>query len=120
MSTQDPVKPSPSLITKVASLLVLYEEHVTSDGMTYDRKLASLLRRDLEVVEWLRGMEERGILPVPVNLWAGRSLAYKAGYNRGLHGPDMINCDSEHFTTEQSTRDWHDGKEDGKKDREKI
>lgn len=58
------LKPSTKLLVKLGSLIVHYEEAVSADGNPFDWTVIDSLREDPEVKEWIKSMNELGMLPV--------------------------------------------------------
>lgn len=114
MSELGPYQPRPSLLMKLLTILMLYEEHVTTDGNKYDRERAEKLRADPEVKEWLRIMGAELVLKeYDLQKLEHFSPPYRAGFDRGYNGPDMVNCAAEWFDTEESRKEWELGKKAG-------
>ena len=61
--TNHPLKPSPTLLCKICSILVHAEELLSPTGHPFD---ASAMRTtwDAEVIEWMKQMGKMGRLPV--------------------------------------------------------
>lgn len=59
----DPLKPSPTLLCKLGSIMVHAEELTSTKGHIFDRE-AFLSAWDAEVVEWMEQMRQMGFLPV--------------------------------------------------------
>ena len=52
----DPLKPAPSLLCKLGSIIVHAEEMLSEDGHVYDRVAMLSVLSDVEVKEWLKSM----------------------------------------------------------------
>ena len=57
------LKPSVSLLCKLASMIVHYEESTSSDGHLFDKYALESLLRDPEVHEWLAAMRKLSLIP---------------------------------------------------------
>jgi hypothetical protein len=62
--SQDMLKPSPSLLCKLASLAVHADELASPDGHEFDRAALAPLLSDPEVRDWIAAMTEAGMAPV--------------------------------------------------------
>jgi hypothetical protein len=60
----DPFKPSASLLVKLGSIIVHYEELTSPNGHDVDRQTLDSLTYDPEVVQWLATMQSLSMLPV--------------------------------------------------------
>ena len=60
----DPMRPTPSLLCKIASLLVHVEEANGPDGHPFDVAAIDALKADPEYREWMAGMGGLGLIPV--------------------------------------------------------
>lgn len=60
----NPLKPAPSLLCKLGSILVHTEELYSAKGHAYDFTVLQGLYADPEVVDWMAGMRAFGYLPV--------------------------------------------------------
>lgn len=60
----DPLNPNASLLCKLGSILVHFDEYSSPDGRTIDRIEAERLMKDPEVVGWLTGMSRLAMVPV--------------------------------------------------------
>jgi hypothetical protein len=60
----DPLKPSPSLLCKLGSIIVHSEEAASPGGHHFDRVAVQTLLADAEVVEWMEAMRKMAMLPV--------------------------------------------------------
>lgn len=58
------LKPEPSLLVKLGSLIVHYQEWAGRKGTHYDFIALERLEQDPEVKVWLRGMQDAGMLPI--------------------------------------------------------
>lgn len=56
--------PSPALLAKLGSALVHAEEYMSVQGHTLDREAFKVIADDPDVIAWLAGMRELGMLPV--------------------------------------------------------
>jgi len=61
---EDPLKPSVSLLSKLGSIIVHFQELNSADGHYLDKHALDALLKDYEVVEWLGSMAMLGFLPV--------------------------------------------------------
>ncbi len=59
----DPLKPSPALLTKLVSCIYHLEEYLDT-GHPFDRDAAKAVREDAEVENWIGDMEKLGLTPV--------------------------------------------------------
>lgn len=59
-----PLQPSATLLTKLGSIVVHYEEFLSPTGHPFDKSTAEELRRDPEVDAWFRDMTSLAFLPV--------------------------------------------------------
>ena len=59
----DALKPSPSLLSKIGSIIIHLEEFESSDGHYFDRIVLQQLFNDPEVKEWLKQMNKLAMLP---------------------------------------------------------
>ena len=60
----DVLKPSPTLLIELGSLIVHYEEFLSPDGRHIDKEVIDELRGRPEVDEWFREMDRLAFLPV--------------------------------------------------------
>lgn len=60
----DPLKPSPSLLIKLGSVIVHQEEKASSKGHWMDQHALDTVRNDPEVIEWLDQMTKLAFLPI--------------------------------------------------------
>lgn len=60
----DPLKPTPSLLAKLGSIVVHIEEGASRGGHAFDYVAAQQLTVDPEVLDWLAGMRAMSLLPV--------------------------------------------------------
>ncbi len=60
----DPLKPSPSLLIKLGSVIVHQEELMSAKGHQFDKHALETVRNDPEVVAWLSAMTKMAFLPV--------------------------------------------------------
>ncbi len=66
-TTKDPLKPSPQLLIALGSLIVHYEEFVSTDGHPYDKAAIDSLRNQPDVKEWFDEMLLLAFLPLKRN-----------------------------------------------------
>ena len=60
----DPLKPSPALLCKLASVAVHADEMISPTGHDFDRHALLSASGDAEVKEWLKQMTAMGMAPV--------------------------------------------------------
>lgn len=60
----DPFTPSATLLIKLGSIIVHFEELITPTGHGYDKVALDSLLSDPEVVEWMEQMNAMAMLPV--------------------------------------------------------
>ena len=60
----DPLKPSASLLVKLGSIIVHYEESKSDEGHHLDLSAIDGLMQDPEVVEWFEAMNGMALLPL--------------------------------------------------------
>lgn len=61
----DPLKPSPTLLIKLGSIIVHMEElHSPKGNVEFDLPALNTVRNDPEVVEWFKAMNKMAMLPV--------------------------------------------------------
>ena len=61
----DPLKPSPTLLIKLGSIVVHMEElHSAKGSVEFDLPAIQTLQTDPEVVEWFAAMNKIAFLPV--------------------------------------------------------
>lgn len=60
----DCLKPSPSLLCKLGSIVVHFEEGRSTNGHHFDWAALDQLIADPEVISWLKGMGNMAMLPV--------------------------------------------------------
>jgi hypothetical protein len=60
----DPLKPSASLLVKLGSMIVHYEEMTSPGGHAFDKHAINTLAADVEVNEWFAAMNKLAMLPV--------------------------------------------------------
>lgn len=60
----DPLKPSASLLIKLGSLVVHYEEMLSNKGHDFDKHAINTLNDDEEVRAWFAAMNKMAFLPV--------------------------------------------------------
>jgi hypothetical protein len=59
----DPLKPSPTLLIKLGSMVVHYEEMLSRKGHEFDKHALDTLTNDAEVREWFSSMDKMAFLP---------------------------------------------------------
>ena len=59
----NPLKPTPSLLSKLGSILVHAEELTSSKGHAFDHYALKSLTDDAEVKDWLAQMKAAALLP---------------------------------------------------------
>lgn len=59
-----PLYPTATLLVKLGSLIVHYEELTSPGGHPFDREAIDSLLADKDVIEWRAAMDELGMLPV--------------------------------------------------------
>jgi hypothetical protein len=64
MTANDPLKPSPSLLCKLGSVIVHVDELLSPSGHVFDREALKTVLQDAEVQEWLNAMNRLAFLPV--------------------------------------------------------
>jgi len=60
----NPLKPSASLLVKLGSLIVHWEEFTSKKRDILDKEAIDSVRADPEVVEWFSSMNKMAMLPV--------------------------------------------------------
>lgn len=60
----DPFKPTPSLLMKLGSIVVHADAATSEKGHPFDIEAIKSLLSDAEVVEWMKEMDKRALLPV--------------------------------------------------------
>jgi len=60
----NPLQPSPSLLSKLGSIIVHADELNSPGGHAYDLTALQFLYSDSEVVEWLNQMRKMAMIPV--------------------------------------------------------
>ena len=60
----DPLKPSATLLIKLGSMVVHYEELLSSKGHAFDRLALNTLIADEEVKAWFAEMNKMAFLPI--------------------------------------------------------
>lgn len=61
--TKDPLKPSPSLLSKLGSIAVHVDEMLSLTGHQFDREIIKSLLADSEVMAWIEQMDAMAMLP---------------------------------------------------------
>ena len=59
----DPLKPAPTLLIKLGSIVVHYEEMLAPGGHPLDKQALNTLNSDPEVREWFEAMDKMAFLP---------------------------------------------------------
>lgn len=59
----DPLKPTPTLLCKLGSIIVHAEELASPDGHGFDKIALEQLIDDPEVNQWVRAMDAMAMLP---------------------------------------------------------
>lgn len=59
----DPLKPSPSLLAKLGSIIVHCEEFVSATGHGFDEAAFRILVEDAEVIDWMKAMRGLALIP---------------------------------------------------------
>ena len=62
--TRDPLKPTPTLLIKLGSIIVHFDEFFSAKGHPIDKHTIDLLLTDAEVKAWLQDMDKLAFLPV--------------------------------------------------------
>jgi len=60
----DPLKPSPSLLSKLGSITVHVEEMLSNKGHEFDLSALKSVLNDVEVKAWLKSMQDMALVPV--------------------------------------------------------
>ena len=60
----DPLKPSATLLIKLGSMVVHYEEMLSAKGHEFDKHALDSLTNDPEVKAWFAAMNKMAFLPV--------------------------------------------------------
>ena len=60
----DPLKPSATLLIKLGSMVVHYEEMTSPKGHQFDKHALDTLTNDAEVKAWFAEMNKMAFLPV--------------------------------------------------------
>ena len=58
---------TPSLACKLASVVVHTEEGLSQEGHPFDLEALNAMVKDAEVKEWISGMQEASLAPLPRN-----------------------------------------------------
>jgi hypothetical protein len=58
----DPLKPTTSLLAKLAQMAAHIEAAATPNRYEFDGRYFEQLRKDTEVQQWLRAMRDKGII----------------------------------------------------------
>ena len=61
---KDPLKPSLNILMKLGSIAVHADEIVMEQPLEIDRMVVKNLLEDKELQEWMKDMNEQGLLPV--------------------------------------------------------
>lgn len=59
----DPLKPAPSLLAKLGSIVVHTDEYLSFDGHDFDREAINALLGAADVREWLEAMAGLALVP---------------------------------------------------------
>ena len=59
----DPLKPPPSLLAKIGSIVVHTDEYLSVEGHNYDREAINALLAAPDVREWLEAMAGLALVP---------------------------------------------------------
>lgn len=62
--TMDPLKPNATLLVKLGSLIVHFEEWQSAKGHQFDRIAIETLQNDPDVQSWFAAMHKMAMLPV--------------------------------------------------------
>lgn len=57
------LNPPPSLLIKLGSIIVHYQEYLSAHGHDFDKTTADSLSKDKEVSEWMKQMDKMALLP---------------------------------------------------------
>lgn len=63
MTKTNPLRPSTTLLVKLGSLIVHYDEMNSPGGHSFDVAVIEQLRADPEVAEWFAAMDKLAMLP---------------------------------------------------------
>lgn len=64
----DPLKPSPGLLCKLASIIVHADEAASAEGHEFDIDAIRTVMNDPEVAAWIASMTAAGMAPVKRNV----------------------------------------------------
>ena len=64
MNKTDPLKPSPSLLCKLGSIIAHADELASPSGHPFDKAALVTLMSDVDVTEWIAQMRAMAMLPV--------------------------------------------------------
>lgn len=64
MSKQDALKPDASLLSKLGSLIIHYEEWTSKSGHQLDKVAIDTITSDPEVKQWVKQMNNLSLLPL--------------------------------------------------------
>lgn len=59
----NPLKPDTATLIKLGSLIIHYQEYISSDGHYLDRNAIDSLEGDEDVKEWIKEMDKLAFLP---------------------------------------------------------
>lgn len=59
----NPLNPGASVLTKLGSLIVHYQERDSASGHPFDQNAIDQLENDPEVKDWLKRMDDMAMLP---------------------------------------------------------
>jgi hypothetical protein len=59
----DELKPTPQLLIKLGSIIVHYQELLSSDGHYMDKAALDSLLNDEDVIQWMKQMDDNAFLP---------------------------------------------------------
>ena len=60
----NPLNPSATVLIKLGSMIVHYQEQLSPLGHYFDKAALTTLETDPEVIEWLKQMTQLAFLPV--------------------------------------------------------
>lgn len=59
----DPLKPAPSLLAKLGSIIVHTDEYLSVEGHSFDREVIQTLLATPDVQEWIKAMTGQALVP---------------------------------------------------------
>lgn len=59
----DPLKPDPTLLCKLGSIIIHFEEFMSNDGHYLDKDALDALLANDDIQDWLLAMEDMALLP---------------------------------------------------------